>query len=754
MRNRRRSFKSLTSTVSGHGDRALLAILVVLASMPFGRLFGNYGFLRMVCGAVLVTLSVSLVLSPRRPLAVTAGVSGLAIFAYLAVVVFRVGVPTPRELGAVWDGATGSWARLLTSSLPAPTSARLVALPVLVAWGAVLLGVEMSIRRRWTSAPIVGPLVAFTVALSFAGRRPAGSMLLPLSLVVVALLVVLVRANRAHQEGQPRTISSGGRRDGAPGRVADYLRLGFPIIGVVSVVATVAAPALPFASEQSRFDLHDRYRPPIDVADDVSPLARVGAGIVDESSDPLFSVRIRDVPSSMNIDRVRVAVLDTYDGTVWGSDAEFLRAGRDLPPGPASTAPTFPIRQEYEISRWNSSFLPALDRPTQIIGQDLGYDRDSGMIAAPDAQPEGLRYVVLSDVIDLSGVDKQATRPGNDPKVSTAALPPPDGWPSGITAAAARLATPTASDSYTMLKALETKLRSADFGYDPRSRPGHNLGLLTQFLAVPADASQPKTSQVGQAEQYAAAFAILARVSGLPSRVVVGYKVDPNAVRKGATIDVRSSDVLAWPEVNLNGVGWVSFDPTNTGERKSVVPPPTLPPVMTPTTPPVVPPTGPTTSTPVTTTVTPVGGTRATSLWPLALALVVLAAAPSLVLLCKRVRRRRRQCRGSTAERVMGAWTEAGDRLRSHGIGVERSMTVAELAQRCGTTADPSVAAHVWVFAPLVDLALFAPEEPPGSVAESAWDAEARLTETLRERSPKLDRIRVALDPRPLVSRR
>ena len=92
--------------------------------------------------------------------------------------------------------------------------------------------------------------------------------------------------------------------------------------------------------------------------------------------------------------------------------------------------------------------------------------------------------------------------------------------------------------------------------------------MLSAFLTAPTGSSQVTTARVGFAEQFAAAFAVLARAKGFPSEVVVGYRVNPVAAARGVPIAVLPREIHAWVEVNLNGVGWVTFDPTNTTPRQ------------------------------------------------------------------------------------------------------------------------------------------------------------------------------------------
>ena len=58
-------------------------------------------------------------------------------------------------------------------------------------------------------------------------------------------------------------------------------------------------------------------------------------------------------------------------------------------------------------------------------------------------------------------------------------------------------------------------------------------------------------------------MAVLARLAGIPSRVVVGYT---QGVDIGSgTWEVRTSDAHAWPELYFNGAGWLRFEPTPSG---------------------------------------------------------------------------------------------------------------------------------------------------------------------------------------------
>ncbi|WP_223846102.1 DUF3488 and DUF4129 domain-containing transglutaminase family protein [Wenzhouxiangella sp. AB-CW3] len=67
--------------------------------------------------------------------------------------------------------------------------------------------------------------------------------------------------------------------------------------------------------------------------------------------------------------------------------------------------------------------------------------------------------------------------------------------------------------------------------------------------------------RTGYCEHYASAFAILMRMAGIPTRVVIGYQ-GGDWQPGGGYLLVRQSDAHAWTEVWLEDNGWTRVDPT------------------------------------------------------------------------------------------------------------------------------------------------------------------------------------------------
>jgi hypothetical protein len=64
----------------------------------------------------------------------------------------------------------------------------------------------------------------------------------------------------------------------------------------------------------------------------------------------------------------------------------------------------------------------------------------------------------------------------------------------------------------------------------------------------------------GYCVHFAHAMVFLARSQGIPARVALGYAVQTQQRGAGSSLLVFGSDAHAWPEIYLDGVGWVTFD--------------------------------------------------------------------------------------------------------------------------------------------------------------------------------------------------
>jgi hypothetical protein len=67
--------------------------------------------------------------------------------------------------------------------------------------------------------------------------------------------------------------------------------------------------------------------------------------------------------------------------------------------------------------------------------------------------------------------------------------------------------------------------------------------------------------KTGYCDYYATAMAVLARASGIPSRLSIGY-ASGNYYPELAIYRVSEANAHSWPELYFPGIGWVEFEPT------------------------------------------------------------------------------------------------------------------------------------------------------------------------------------------------
>ncbi|MDO5494276.1 MAG: transglutaminaseTgpA domain-containing protein [bacterium] len=233
--------------------------------------------------------------------------------------------------------------------------------------------------------------------------------------------------------------------------------------------------------------------------------------------------------------------------------------------------------------------------------------------------------------------------------------------------------------------ALEDFFTSGAFVYDeaapytPGMDGGGHYGVMESFLV----------ERSGFCVHYASTFAIMARHLGVPTRLAVGYASRAEGEQRVA---VRGGDLHAWPEIYVEGSGWLAFEPTPGGagfradqpeapEPPPVAPEPEVPEVMPeePTIDPVLP-QEPEPEAPEPMVEEP----EAESLgwlvpWVLgALGLVLLLCLPALI----RIIRTRRRFAAIRAGRDAGvnAWRELSDAVSDLGI-VGRTEVEALRAQ-------------------------------------------------------------------------
>ena len=563
-----------------------------------------------------------------------------------------------------------------------------------------------------------------------ASAGPPPGWVAPGFLAGAGLLLAVERA-AADRRARPSALGSaraaGPRLAGSPavasgsGAAAPRLATLVTVLAVVVVAAGTLGPSAPGVSVRSEpFDVRSLFDQPVQPRRPVNPLVQFPALAAGEKEHRLeFTVRTAD----RYVRRLRMVTLTRFDGTYWTTAATYRRAGRRLPAAGGPAVPTRTITLHVTVnSAGPLTWLPTAGWPLTVSTPGLGVDAETGDLVVPqDARfpDEYGEYTVTGaePAPELGRVrtDVPAMAPPGDPGYRV---------PPAIRRIAERAAA-GARTPYERVEALRNLfLRDSTYQYDEGKSPpsGHGLYQIGRLLQPPAG-----TPHRGTAEQYASAFAVLARVLGYQSRVVLGFLLDPYD-RKVDGYRVTGRQVHVWAEVRFVASGWVRFDPsplnrtinTPPGQAPRSRPPDPGdspdrqdPPPRTPS---------PRHQTPLSPTTRP----HRDSMLPLVLAVaagglgsVVLAAAA--VPAVKAVRRRRRRRAADPTLRVAGAWWDTVDRLVDVGVPVGPAHTTTEVAVTAQAHVAPAVVGAIATLAELHDTSVFAPGPVTPNTAVNAW---------------------------------
>jgi len=460
--------------------------------------------------------------------------------------------------------------RLLTAPRPAPADPSLLVPAALLVW-LVALAVAVAVTRspRAGVAPLLGAVVLHAAgALLTAGRGDALGTAAVATALAVLLGWVLLPA------GRPRPAPTTGAATARRTR-SSRSRRGVLLPAVAAaVVATFALCAVVVPTARS-FEPRTLVPPPQLPADAANPVPQAAVWAQRPTEEMMTVTAVAgDLP-----ERLALAVLPDYTGVAWTLDAELRPVGvvatPDTPPATATRTATYAVTPHGYGEAW----LPAAGAVTAVEGAQALLDLDSGTLVLPagwaGADPADPSTVTITSAINAASPEAigRASVPEAAEMERYLALPRVH---PGL-AELAQAVTAGVSNRWEQVSRLADAVRTdqqrvgatgAERVLDHGARSGSSSARLVQFLAAdPSDGGQ-----VGTSEQFAAAFAVLARTVGIPTRLVVGFQL-PDDEGTGSVV-VHGDDARVWAEVYLSRIGWVAVDPSPDAATSTDLPTP------------------------------------------------------------------------------------------------------------------------------------------------------------------------------------
>jgi transglutaminase-like putative cysteine protease len=523
----------------------------------------------------------------------------------------REGFPTPstwRTLVSRFDAA-GTVIRSHPTPVPATP-----AVVLCVATGAGLVAVFARSIWAWQEArhdarsprrpllalvPTFG-LFCYTALLSSQVDRAPGTFV-----YLVSALAFVIAADRSINGARSRSGAGSGARRLAVGIMATLPAvLGATLAVVVPLAAssglsTLKVNALPFVQPggpagAQGLDLANGGGPgvgglggsgsgpgftgvrAIDLVDNLK------AVIVNRTTEVMFSAKTT-VPTYWQL-----AVLTQFDGTAWLPDPTTEAAAQSIalppPSKPVAGLPALPEPQPTKtfqatvtIGDLQSTLLP-LPPTTVSVSADADVVPGFGVVQAIEA-PTGFSYSALArDPVDPNPTATLRTKKSSRSATPTGAGSTRAGSTNGGSASAGSAGVATSDLApYLQLPTLPAQVvqlahqivASAD---GPAAEAAalarwFNSGRYRYTLSPPATTGSNAlesflfTTKAGFCQQFAAAYAVLARVDNLPTRVAVGFTT--GAAQGQGRYRITGEDAHVWPEVYLGpSTGWTSYEPT------------------------------------------------------------------------------------------------------------------------------------------------------------------------------------------------
>ncbi|HET8958219.1 MAG TPA: transglutaminaseTgpA domain-containing protein [Microcella sp.] len=731
-----------------------LASWAVIA-VAWWPVYRDGAFVTMAAVAVPVGCTLAITASALRwpawglMIAVTAAIAVLGV--PLAVpdrTVYGV-LPEPDGLTELAAAIAFGWRRLVTIDLPVGDYQSLLvpAFVTLLVGSSATVAVALRARRRAIAVAI--PAVTYPLVLALGPDNVRWPISTTLGLLLVLLLWLAVW--RRHERADALAGSADRGRGGAVRQFVAAATIVLVAGGLGAGVIAVLPPP------EDRIVVRTVVEQPFNPLDAPSPLGAYRASFAPAVADETAIM----VDGLMPGDRVRVAVLDSYNGVVFavGSDSvdsasgRFARvpARRDVEG--AQTRRSADVTLARDFGPWLPTIGELID--VRVSGDDGATIRDR--IAHNDVTDSavvvggteaGLDYA-LEFVADADGATALAElTPGSQPVPAIVAVPEAlTDWLADTTAG---LEAPGEQLAAVVDRLAADGYLSHGVGDDePPSRPGHSLERLDALLAEPA--------LVGDAEQFAALAALAARELGFPSRIVLGFvdgQRDDGGVLPVDSGTFRERDLTAWVEVGTARTGWVPIDVVP--PRRDVPPPESneTTPVTRPqpaVQPPLedVPPPDEQAPPDIELDEQPPSGIDPLLLLVLQivagmLIIGALVTAPILVIVVRKaVRRRRRRRARDPATRILAGWMQATDDAVDQGIDLPLTGTRRERALASGR-------APMLVLARVADRAVYAPDEPSADDAGRVWSAVDGARDAFRAGATRRERLRAAVSTRSL----
>ncbi|MGD8240302.1 MAG: transglutaminase domain-containing protein, partial [Armatimonadota bacterium] len=307
------------------------------------------------------------------------------------------------------------------------------------------------------------------------------------------------------------------------------------------------------------------------------PYGGVAGGIYLRRPAPQLSDAVMFTVKSPREANWRVTAYDAYGGYVWEQSGRqttpLARRGKRvhqvLPPPQQQTAAvadregdrpltdpwhTHGVEVEQTVTLRNpfQGAIVGAYRPVLYVGPGRSVRHDPyGGLSTNSMLHRGTRYVVTSLIPSPRSVPPSVAAGPYPPAIADGPYLDLGETPTSVVGLAQDV-TRDADSPYAKALRIEAYLGET-CTYDPNTGATPRQSDVVEYFLL--------KSQRGYCIHFATAMAVMCRAVGIPARLAVGYSSGEYDVETDEYV-VRERHTHAWPEVYLNSIGWVAFDPT------------------------------------------------------------------------------------------------------------------------------------------------------------------------------------------------
>lgn len=547
----------------GPEPRARLALLGLLSVTLFGFLdvFADGSFVGPALLGIALALGVSV--GGRRlglPSSLTLLAGLVVAFVYLGLIfqpsLTLLGLPTPAAARAMADAIRSAYSHSQVDFAPVPVRSGYAIMLAAGFWIAAALGEVATFRWR---RPLIaaGPAVTLFAVGLIVGSGKTTAFWVPVFLV--ALMTFLATEATYSMRFWGRWVTAWSERgDDEPDDTSGPIARRMAAVCLAgALVAPAVMPGLDSGVLSWRNDAGQGpggggagATGPGSDSGRLDPLVSIVPHLIHQTSSVLFSVRT-DQPEYL-----RLITLTRFDGTNWTppdqSQATIAPDGT-VPPSPGLPDRPRVVRESITVDNLSGVSVPAVEGARRATvgagaaGRTLLATSETGDLRITGELDNGVNYETSSAVPDIGSFKELETAP-----IGHVTDPDLYRLPRALSVAVAALRDRWIGEASTpMQKLVQIQAHLRNFTYQITAHTQPTQDYLSQFLLI---------TRLGYCQQFATAFALLARSLHYPTRVVVGFL--PGRKTADGVYQVRGTDAHAWPEVYFGHFGWVRFEPT------------------------------------------------------------------------------------------------------------------------------------------------------------------------------------------------